>query len=214
MTRSTTAAQPSLIHQYLCTICNKKQYKTFQGLIRHENLAHASYNQPPADVISLPAQHIEQFKKLLVNEIHKRLPLHYTKSGKQLIKFPCTDSEFVAVFGKQLNRFSPAKRTYQCIFKGNEAEAMLGQLLGDEQWGTRYYEANQKSFIQLYTQESEINNNSNQSCDISNINKMVTVVPPEMTVEWFQENIKDAKGHETSGGQLRIRFRLAQEHFT
>ena len=132
MTRSTTAAQPSLIHQYLCTICNKKQYKTFRGLIRHENLAHASYNQPSADIISLPAQHIEQFKKLLVNEIHKRLPLHYTKSGKQLIKFPCTDSEFVAVFGKQLNRFSPAKRTYQCIFKGNEAEAMLGQLLGDE----------------------------------------------------------------------------------
>ncbi|CAJ0640860.1 14445_t:CDS:2 [Entrophospora sp. SA101] len=33
-------------------------------------------------------------------------------------------------------------------------------------------------------------------------------VPLEMTVEWFQENIKDAKWHETSDGQLRIGFRL------
>jgi hypothetical protein len=206
----------STLIQHICTICNKKQYKTSRGLIRHENSIHASYNQPPIDIIPLPMQHIEQFKKLLVNEIHKRLPLHYTKSGKQLIKFPCTDSEFVAIFGKQLNRFSPAKRIYQCIFKGYAAEAMLGELLGDKQWGTRYYEANQKSFVQLYLQENEVcENNLNQSLEsygISNI-KTVTIVPPEMTVEWFQENIKDAKGHETSGGQLRIRFRLDQEYY-
>ncbi|CAJ0627783.1 7331_t:CDS:1 [Entrophospora sp. SA101] len=181
-----------------------------------ENSIHASYNQPPIDIIPLLMQHIEQFKNLLVNEIHKRFPLHYTKSGKQLIKFPCTDSEFVAIFGKQLNQFSPAKCIYQCIFKGYAAEAMLGELLGDKQWGTRYYEANQKSFVQLYLQENVVcENNSNQSLesyDISNI-KTVTIVPPEMTVEWFQENIKDAKGHETSGGQLRIRFCLDQEYY-
>ena len=115
-------------------LCNKKQYEASQGLIRHENSVHASYNQPSADIIPLPMQHIEQFKKLLANEIHKQLPLHYTKSGKQPIKFPCTDSEFVAGFGKQLNRFSPAKRTYQCIFKGYEVEAILGKLFGDKQW--------------------------------------------------------------------------------
>nr|CAG8470122.1 15315_t:CDS:2 [Entrophospora candida] len=39
----------------------------------------------------------------------------------------------------------------------------------------------------------------------------VTIVPLEMTVEWFQENIKDAKWHETSDGQLKIGFRLDQE---
>ncbi|CAG8497329.1 4452_t:CDS:2 [Racocetra persica] len=185
-----TKQQPTLIQgQYRCTICNKKNYKTFQGLIRHENLVHRSYNQPPANIISLPVQHIEQFKKLIVNEIHKKLSLHYTMTGKQLIKFPCTDSEFIAVFGNYLSRFSPAKHTYWCIFKGYNAEDILRNLLGDEQWGTRYYENNQKSYVQF-------------------------VVPPEITVEWFQEKIKDARGHQTSGGQLRIRFCIDQEYFS
>ncbi|CAG8699691.1 852_t:CDS:1 [Cetraspora pellucida] len=199
--------QPALAqNQYLCTICNKT-YKTFHGLIRHENSAHRSYNQPPADLISLPPQHIEQFKRLLVNEIHKKLSLHYTKTGKQLIKFPCTDSEFVAVFGNYLSRFSPAKRTYCCIFKDYNAEHTLRNLLGDEQWGTRYYQDNQKSYVQLYLQENKIDE------DVSNI-KTIKVIPPEMTVEWFQEKIKDIKGHQTLGGQLRIRFRINQEHYS
>ncbi|CAG8555875.1 3969_t:CDS:2 [Racocetra persica] len=114
--------KPSLVQrQYLHTICNEKCYKTSQGLICHENLAHHSYNQPPADIISLPLQH-------------------------QLIKFPYT----VAEFGSQLSRFSPAKRAYWCVFKGYEAESMLEILLGDKQWGTQYYKKNQKSYVQLY----------------------------------------------------------------
>ncbi|CAG8681498.1 12171_t:CDS:1, partial [Dentiscutata heterogama] len=43
----------------------QQTYKTFQGLIWHENSAHRIYNQPPAYLISLPSQHIEQFKRLL-----------------------------------------------------------------------------------------------------------------------------------------------------
>ena len=54
--------ETTLIIQHLCTICNKKQYKTSRGLVRHENSVHASYNQSPADIISPPTQHIEQFK--------------------------------------------------------------------------------------------------------------------------------------------------------
>ena len=68
----------------------------------------------------------------------------------------------------------------------------------------------------MHLQENKIiESNSNQSVEsysTSNI-KTVTIVPPEMTVEWFQENIKDAKGHKTSGEQLRIRFRLDQEYY-
>ncbi|CAG8706776.1 14038_t:CDS:2, partial [Racocetra fulgida] len=159
-------------------------YKTFQGLIRHENSAYYSYNQPPANIISLPLQHVEQFKQILVNEIHKRLSLHYTKSDKQLIKFPCTDSEFVAVFESQLSSFLPAKRVYWCVFKGCEAESILENLLDQ----------------------------SLESYNISNF-KSIKIVPPEMTVEWFQESIKDSKGHQTLGGQLRIRFCLDQEYY-
>ncbi|CAH1764890.1 3975_t:CDS:2 [Entrophospora sp. SA101] len=110
-------------------------------------------------------QHIEQFKRLLVNEIHERTSLYYTKPRN---KFPCTDSEFVAVFGEQLNRFSPAKRTYRSA-------------------------------------ENEISkNNSNQSLDNSTTKD---------DLEWFQKNINDAKGHETSNGQLRIIFHLDQNYY-
>ncbi|CAG8676330.1 20218_t:CDS:2 [Cetraspora pellucida] len=102
------------------------------------------------------------------------------KTGKQLIKFLCTDSEFVAVFGNYLSRFSLAKHTY-CY--------------------------NQKSYVQLYLQENKIDE------DVSNI-KTIKVIPPEMTVEWFQEKIKDIKGHQTLDGQLRIRFHINQEHYS
>ncbi|CAG8853915.1 32339_t:CDS:1, partial [Gigaspora margarita] len=53
--------------------------------------------------------HIAEFKRMLVYAIQKRLPLHFSRSGKQLVKFPCTESQFVGVFGRYITRFSPAK---------------------------------------------------------------------------------------------------------
>nr|CAG8497657.1 3435_t:CDS:2 [Entrophospora candida] len=85
-----------------------------------------------------------------MNNIHKRLPLHYTNQEINLSKFPCTNNEFVA-------------------------------------------------------------NNSNQSLE-----SHVTIVPPEMTVECFQENNKDVKGHGTSriGSRLDLEYYIKKEILT
>nr|CAG8456127.1 6024_t:CDS:2 [Entrophospora candida] len=59
------------------------------------------------------------------------------------------------------------------------------------------YEAEDMFRGTRYHEEISKNNSNHQSLE-----SHATIVQLEMTVEWFQENIKDAKGHE----QLRINF--------
>ncbi|KAF0480599.1 hypothetical protein F8M41_023691 [Gigaspora margarita] len=83
---------------YLCSICKVKHYLTICGLTRHENATHKNYNIIRPGISQLPAGHIAEFKRMLVHAIQKRLPLHFSHSEKQLVKFPCTESQFVGVF--------------------------------------------------------------------------------------------------------------------
>ncbi|CAG8716013.1 15680_t:CDS:1, partial [Acaulospora morrowiae] len=69
---------------------------------------------------------------------------------RQLIKFFCMENQFVSVFGRHIMHFSPAKGTYSCVFKGENADDMLSEILGDQQWDTRYYEARQCAYVVLY----------------------------------------------------------------
>nr|CAG8446938.1 2848_t:CDS:2 [Entrophospora candida] len=84
---------------------------------------------------------------------------------------------FNSTIWKTIKSIFTGERTYRCILKGYEAEDMFR--------GTRYHE------------EISKNNSNHQSLE-----SHATIVQLEMTVEWFQENIKDVKGHE----QLRINF--------
>ncbi|CAG8734506.1 16401_t:CDS:2, partial [Dentiscutata heterogama] len=54
------------------------------GLSRHENAKHNDYNTPPIQHYMLPENAINEWKKMLVHAIHKRLPLAFRKTGKQV----------------------------------------------------------------------------------------------------------------------------------
>ncbi|CAG8777718.1 7679_t:CDS:1, partial [Racocetra persica] len=69
---------------------------------------------------------------------------------KQTIKIPCSESQFVGVFGPWIQRYSSCKRKYTCFFKGQNADATMGMILQDNEWSGQWYEFEQKTYIMLY----------------------------------------------------------------
>ncbi|CAG8825514.1 31897_t:CDS:1, partial [Gigaspora margarita] len=127
-----------------------KRYLTKHGLTRHKNAIHKNYNIIRSGISQLPADHIAEFKRMLVHAIQKWLPFHFSCLGKQLVKFPCTKSQFVGVFGRYITRFSPAKNSYYCIFKGENADNILSEIFENQQWVTRFYDSGQYAYVILY----------------------------------------------------------------
>src|SRR6185369_9493981 len=124
-----------LIKPYQCTLCQVKHFKSIRGLSRHESLVHSNYKLPPSNLPYLPPDAIQKFREMLVFLIKKRLSLHFRKTGKQTIKVPCSESQFVGVFGPWIQCYSPCKRKYTCFFKGQNANKMLSVILQDTEWG-------------------------------------------------------------------------------
>jgi hypothetical protein len=133
---------------------------------------------------------------MLVFLIKKRLSLHFRKTGKQIIKVPCSESQFVGVFGPWIQRYSPCKRKYTCLFKGENACETLSIILQDVEWGGRWYDLEQKAYVVLYISSSQEVGSNND-----NKNKL-----PEMLVEWYNETIVDAHQHTVSTGFIRMKF--------
>ncbi|CAG8706324.1 1011_t:CDS:2 [Gigaspora rosea] len=115
---------------------------------------------------------------MLVHAIQKRLPLHFSRLEKQLVKFPCTESQFVGVFCRYITRFSPAKSSYYCIFKGENADNILSEIFEDQQW--------------------------ENSQTKSSLKKLP--IQPEMHIQWYTESLTDTKGHFTSSGYISMIF--------
>ncbi|RIB05900.1 hypothetical protein C2G38_2218413 [Gigaspora rosea] len=62
---------------------------------------------------------------MLVHAIQKRLPLHFSRLEKQLVKFPCEN-----------------------------ADNILSEIFEDQQWGTRFYDSGQCAYVILYIENS------------------------------------------------------------
>ncbi|CAG8837234.1 15747_t:CDS:2, partial [Racocetra persica] len=96
------------------------------GLSRHKNSKHNDYNTPSIQHYVLPENAINEWKKMLVYTIHKRLPLAFRKTEKQVIKFPCIE--------------------------GPNAYQNISSILDDQCWGVRHYKCNQISYVVLFIQ--------------------------------------------------------------
>ncbi|CAG8790994.1 18754_t:CDS:2 [Gigaspora rosea] len=139
-------------------------------LYQHETLIHYNYKTPPPDIPHLPSNAIQQFRKTLIFFIKKKLPLNFKKLENRLLKFHVVKVNLL-VFGPWIHRYSPCKRKYTCLFKGQSADATMSMILQDAEWSGRWYELDQKAYVVLYI------------LSLSDIQKM-----PEMNVEciWKQ----------------------------
>jgi hypothetical protein len=192
-----------LINTYLdhvCFIC-KKKYKTIKGLARHENAHHKHYNIIPSNLPTLPEYALQDFRETLVYSIQKQLPLHFSGTGKRLIKFPCSESQFVGIFGDHITRYSPSKKRYECVFQGKDSISILSEVFCDSQWNIRYYQSNQRVYVVLFD-GSLI---SNELIKQKNT--------PKMIIKWWRESIIDNVGHKSVSGFISISVKVEQDSF-
>src|ERR1044071_10400357 len=104
---------------YQCLMCNK-QYKRKAVHIQHQQVV-ASYNIIPSDCYVLPINATKEFKKTIMFMIKERLKLHFQSTGKQNIMFPCSKSQFFAVFEGYIHYFNLKRQEYKCIFRREAA---------------------------------------------------------------------------------------------
>lgn len=104
------------------------------------------YNQRQ-DLDKLPANIISEFKEILVAEIHKKLVLNFKSMGKKLVSIPCPESLFFSIFSGHIHYYSKTRRNYKCIFRGDGAYQILGEILNSDQWGKRVYSQNQETYV-------------------------------------------------------------------
>ncbi|CAG8634113.1 35793_t:CDS:2, partial [Racocetra persica] len=108
---------------------------------------------------------------MLVYAIHKRLPLAFQKTGKQVIKFLCMEGQYLGLFKQHLTRVFVNRKAYRCVFSGPNAYQNISSILDDQCWGIRHYKCNQSS--SAITLEKD------------------KVIQSEFIVDWVQEIIKD-----------------------
>ena len=97
-----------------CSTC-KKEFKSSKGLARHQQNVQR-YNKRHQELDKLPANTVAEFKRILVAEIHKKLPLNFRSMGKKLFSIPCPESVFFSIFTGNIHYYSKARGIYRCIF--------------------------------------------------------------------------------------------------
>ncbi|CAG8849129.1 489_t:CDS:1, partial [Gigaspora margarita] len=97
----------------------------------HETHKHNDYKIPLSNIPSLPLNVIQEFYETIRFFIKKKLPLHFNKTGKQIIRIPCSEGQFISIFGPWIQRYLPCKRKYTCFFKGQDADTTMAIILQD-----------------------------------------------------------------------------------
>src|SRR2546429_9224687 len=115
---------------YQCLTCNK-QYKRETTYLKHQQ-AVAAYNTIPDDCYVLPVKATNEFKRTIVFMIKEQLKLHFCSTGRQSITFPCSKSQFFAIFAGHIHHMNLKKQEYKCIFRGETAYDTLAQLFDDK----------------------------------------------------------------------------------
>ncbi|CAB4439571.1 unnamed protein product [Rhizophagus irregularis] len=69
----------------------------------------------------------------------------------------CTESQFFGVFKGYIHNYYPKTGNYKCIFKGINSYSTLSKVLGDDNWGVKYFLQHQKTFVLSYQQPSNPN---------------------------------------------------------
>ncbi|CAG8841521.1 1112_t:CDS:1, partial [Gigaspora margarita] len=148
---------------------------------------------------------INEFKEILVYNIQKKLSNNSNSAGPQSITIPCTESQFVAVFGGHITWYSITKRSYECSFSGQNAYNILCRILGDENWGIRHYSQGQQTAVILVAPPTT-NPNESETNNINSQKRCKKFSRFEFSVQWIQQQIKDTNGHVSQAGFLIMRF--------
>ncbi|GES79265.1 hypothetical protein GLOIN_2v1472826 [Rhizophagus clarus] len=145
----------SLCNKFECELCGKI-YKRHSGLANHKiTIKDANIMRPT--VYDLPERAIEETRQILIYHIKERLKQSSKHAGNVRVMFSCTESQFFGVFKGYIHDYFPKTGNYKCIFKGINSYSTLSKVLGDDNWGVKYFLQHQKTFVLSYQQPSNPN---------------------------------------------------------
>ncbi|PKK63162.1 hypothetical protein RhiirC2_789304 [Rhizophagus irregularis] len=153
---------------------------------------------------------IDQFKADLVHIIGSKLKEHFKQSGKQSLSFPCLESLFFGVFEGYIHYFNYKSGSYKCFFQGPDTYTQLATLLNNQNWGRKYFDNNQQTFVLLFNGQAEekVNCNLFEEQILKYRKKRSNL--PKLTVEWKTKSKRDAKDNQTSAGYIHLSFYTQQ----
>ncbi|PKY56497.1 hypothetical protein RhiirA4_476831 [Rhizophagus irregularis] len=192
----------SSVDIFQCSTC-EKPFKTRKGLNQHNTIIRR-YNIFRKDLYKLPKKFINEFKKILVLQIHRQLPCHFTKTGLRAVAVACTESQFFATFGGYIHHYSNKTRVYKCIFRGSNT---LTSIFNNINWGTKYYDGNEVTSVvtDIDDVDTEVNPLDKKRKLIHSRRKL-RYKRGEVIIEWKPRREKDAKDNKYEGGFLYIHF--------
>ncbi|PKY56522.1 hypothetical protein RhiirA4_412669, partial [Rhizophagus irregularis] len=115
-------------------------------------------NSVKSTIYDLPEKAIEETRQVLVYHIKERLKQHSKHVGNVHIMVNCTESQFFGVFKGHIHNYYPRTGNYKCIFKGVDSYSTLSHILGDDNWGAKYFLQHQKTFVLTYQLPSNPSN--------------------------------------------------------
>ncbi len=200
-----------------CTVC-KASYKSKSGLTRHKTIVQ-KYNMRREGLYMLPMEAINEFKAQLVHVIQGKLKDHFSQSGKQTISLPCLESLFFGVFGGYIHYYNYQTGSYKCFFQGPDAYTQIANLFDNPNWGRKFFDNNQQTFVLLFDARAEADANQESLFDQHGNripkNRLKRFNLPKLTVEWkYKKSKKDAKNNRTSAGYINLKFRAKQIYFS
>jgi hypothetical protein len=202
---------PSTLQHYECNIC-RALYKSKAGLTRHKNIVQ-KYNERREDLYTLPSEAITEFKEQLVHVIQNKLKGHFSKSGRQTISFPCLESLFFGVFEGYIHHYNYRSGSYKCFFQEPNAYTQISNLFGNPDWGLKFFENNQQTFVVLFDAQAEVEANQEdiyQNGKRIPKNRLKKFNLPKLMIEWKYKKSEDAKKNKTLAGYIYLNFRTQQ----
>ncbi|RHZ51709.1 hypothetical protein Glove_475g25 [Diversispora epigaea] len=204
----TQPQSPTTPQKHECAIC-KVSYKTKLGLTRHKNIVQ-KYNVQER-LYTLPSEAISDFKAHLVYIIQSKLKGHFFQSGRQTISFPCLESLFFGVFKGYIHHYNYRSGNYKCLFQGPDAYTQVSNLFGNSNWGRKFFDNNQQTYIILFDARAEVEGNQEDIFDSYGKkipkNRLKKFKLPKLIVEWKYRRTNDAKDNETSA-DYRYKYRF------
>ncbi|GES74328.1 hypothetical protein GLOIN_2v1874593 [Rhizophagus clarus] len=132
-----------------------------------------------------------------------------------MVSIPCSESQFHAIFKNHIHFYFKKSGVYKCWFRGKEGEEKLNQIFGNTDWGVKYYNQNQMTFVVLtdnyMSRQAETN-----PLALATIQKANSTLKPkksfskykheEVVIEWKRKRDKDAMGNIFSAGFIYFHF--------